>query len=156
MATAGLRTDDPRAGGTGRTGRTGRSRWSPPAVTAPLAVAGGVLAATAYLAAVNPNQAGHYPTCPFLALTGLYCPGCGTLRAVHALAHGQFSEAVSFNPLMLALLPLVVALWLAWLTRSLTGRYRWVAPAWSIWVLFSVVVGFGVLRNLPWFQVLAP
>ena len=42
---------------------------------------------------VDPNQPGHYPTDPFLAITGLYCPGCGTLRALHALARGDLLTA---------------------------------------------------------------
>ena len=36
----------------------------------------------------DPNAADSvYPGCMFNALTGLYCPGCGTTRALHALAH---------------------------------------------------------------------
>ena len=50
---------------------------------------GGVAVALATLATVDPNQPGHYPTCPFLATTGFYCPGCGALRAVHDLLHGE-------------------------------------------------------------------
>jgi hypothetical protein len=47
------------------------------ALRAPLMVAGATLAATTYVGAVDPNEGGHYPACPFLALTGLYCPACG-------------------------------------------------------------------------------
>ena len=41
---------------------------------------------------------GHYPTCPFLAITGWYCPGCGSLRAVHDLLHGDLAGAVRPQP----------------------------------------------------------
>jgi hypothetical protein len=126
------------------------------AALAPLTTAAGLLLATAYVGAVDPNQHGHYPTCPFLALTGLYCPGCGTLRAVHALAHLDLAGAASKNVLFLAMLPVLAALWLGWLRRSVTGRSRWVAPSWTIWALFTVILGFGVLRNLSGFGFLAP
>jgi hypothetical protein len=50
-------------------------------MAAPAAVAAGALAAAALVHVVDPNDSGNYPTCPFLALTGRFCPGCGSLRA---------------------------------------------------------------------------
>ncbi|PYV86056.1 MAG: hypothetical protein DMG90_22080 [Acidobacteria bacterium] len=35
----------------------------------------------------NPASSGIFPPCPFLWLTGFYCPGCGSLRALHQLLH---------------------------------------------------------------------
>lgn len=94
------------------------------------------------------------PPCFFHALTHLYCPGCGTTRAVHALLHGNPGLAVRMNPLAvvaLALLPLMV--WntmypdRAWFVRVSDAR---------IWL--PLVVAFAVFRNLPWepFVWLAP
>ncbi|MEJ2068687.1 MAG: DUF2752 domain-containing protein, partial [Deltaproteobacteria bacterium] len=40
----------------------------------------------------KPGQSPIYPPCPFHLITGLYCPGCGSLRALHALFHGRFIE----------------------------------------------------------------
>ena len=37
----------------------------------------------------DPRNPGPYPICPFFGLTGCYCPGCGTLRALHQLLHGN-------------------------------------------------------------------
>ena len=39
-------------------------------VAGPLGVAALAAAAVGVVAAVDPNEAGHYPTCPFLSLTG--------------------------------------------------------------------------------------
>ena len=39
------------------------------------------------------------PACPFHAWTGLPCPGCGTTRAVVALATGDLPAALALNPL---------------------------------------------------------
>ena len=43
--------------------------------------------------------------CPFRALTGLPCPGCGMTRAFCALGHGDLSGAFGYN----ALAPFVFA-----------------------------------------------
>lgn len=127
------------------------------ALRAPLGVAALALASVSVVALVDPNEAGHYPTCPFLALTGLYCPGCGSLRAVHALAHGDVGAAVGLNVLtVLAVLPLLVV-WVRWTRRSWNGTHRTVvAPAPLLWTLLVVVAVFAVLRNLPLGASLAP
>jgi hypothetical protein len=135
----------------------GPARGALSALAGPLGVAALAAAAVGVVAVVDPNDAGHYPTCPFLALTGQACPGCGSLRAVHALAHGDVGTALSLNLLtVLAVVPLVV-IWARWLgrTRSGTSRHT-VAPAPVLWGLLVVVVAFGVLRNLPTFGWLAP
>ena len=104
-----------------RARRGARSGWRPYA--GPLLVAGGVLAATAYVAFVDPNQPGHFPLCPFKEITGLDCPGCGGLRAVHALTHGDLGTALDQNLLVTVLvLPLAVAAWVAWVLRCRPGR----------------------------------
>ena len=53
-----------------------------------------VLAAAATLLYFIPPVAGGiYPPCFFHWLTGLYCPGCGSTRCLHALLHGNFRQA---------------------------------------------------------------
>jgi uncharacterized protein DUF2752 len=135
----------------------GPGRKVPTSLAGPLGVAALAAAAVAVVATVDPNEAGHYPTCPFLSLTGQVCPGCGSLRAVHALAHGDVGTALGLNLLtVLAVVPLVV-IWARWLVRTRTGASRsTVAPAPVLWALLVVVVAFGVLRNLPAFTWLAP
>ena len=127
----------------------------------PLLAPGGVAASVAvlfvYVGAVDPNQHGHYPTCPYLFLTGLYCPGCGTLRMIHALAHGHFGEAFGRNMLAFCMLPLLAFIWARWTMRLARGRPRTtVADPRLIYGLFGVIVVFTVLRNIPFFHVLAP
>jgi len=136
-------------------GATARSplraiRWGRSA--RPLGVLAGAVAALTYLGVVDPHAPGHYPPCPFLWLTGLYCPGCGALRALHDLAHLDVVGAWGMNPLALLALPILGFSWVAWLRRAALGRERvWVAPARVIWILFAAVVVFGVARNLPAF-----
>lgn len=51
------------------------------------------------------------PKCVFKTLTGLDCPGCGLQRALHALLHGKFSEAIRFNFFLIIAIPMI-CLWL--------------------------------------------
>ena len=129
--------------------------WSTRA--APLGVAALAAAAVTTVAVVDPNEAGHYPTCPFLAVTGEFCPGCGALRAVHALAHGDVGTALGLNVLVVAAVVPLVVTWALWVRRLWTGAPRArVAPAPVLWSLLVVVLAFGVLRNVPAFDWLAP
>jgi hypothetical protein len=129
-------------------GRTRAQRLRGPVLTA-----AGLVAAVGFIRVVDPNEPGHYPMCPTLALLGIDCPGCGGLRATHALAHGDVAMALDHNALFVVLVPLVVALWTAWTYRAWTGvrapRTAWrdtVARAGPI-VLLIVAMGFAVVRN---------
>ena len=120
---------------------------------APVATGIGVLAATAYVRAVDPNEPGHYPLCPTLALLGIDCPGCGGLRATHALAHGDVAAALDHNALLVVAAPVLIALWGVWMYRAWTGvapaltprreTFARVAPI----VVLLVVMLFAVVRN---------
>jgi hypothetical protein len=124
---------------------------------APIALGAATFAAVAYVGLVDPNQAGHYPLCPTKALTGLDCPGCGGLRAVHSLAHGDVVGALDHNAfVVLVLLPAAVALWVAWLLRTLRGTDAGGPSAVSraltrpsvVWTLIAVMAVFTVVRNI--------
>jgi hypothetical protein len=133
----------------------------PARLAAPVLVASAVGAATALLAVVDPAVPGRYPPCPWHALTGLYCPGCGGLRAVHALTRGDIALAASSNVLVVAAVPVAVLAYLWWLRRRWLGpRARGPLPVavtyWAVGVGCAVLVTFGVLRNLPGLTWLAP
>jgi hypothetical protein len=126
-----------------------------------LAAPGGVLAlaaaALAVVAVVDPNERGNYPTCPFLSLTGYQCPGCGALRTLHALAHGQVGEALALNVFVVGMLPVLAFFWVRWTVARARGRptrTRAGDPR-LIWGLFAAVMGFWLTRNLPFGAFLA-
>ena len=48
-----------------------------------------------------------FPHCPFNTITGYYCPGCGSQRAISALLHGDVMQALHFNLLLVLSLPMV-------------------------------------------------
>lgn len=132
---------------------TGPRPWVAPVASAVAAGAGCGL-----VAFVDPEQAGGYPLCPFRLLSGLWCPVCGSTRAVHALLHADLAAAASFNVLLLLAIPAMGYAWLAWASPRLGGPRLprpGVAPGvW--WGLLAVGLAYGILRNLPAFSVLAP
>ena len=126
---------------------SGSGRWR--RLRPPLITGGAVVAATTLLATVSPHTPGQYGTCPSLWLLGIYCPGCGALRATYDLAHLDLVGAWSMNPLWVVLVPVVVLAWVAWLRRAWHGRRLGVLRAWMWIVPLAVVLGYAVLRNLP-------
>jgi hypothetical protein len=121
-----------------------RRLWIPAAA---LAAVGG---AFAYVAAVDPNEPGHYPVCPLWRFTGLYCPGCGGLRSAHAFAHGDLATAAQDNALAVAAFLALAALWTVWVVRAARGRpMRLELKPAALWALGASVLAFTVVRNLP-------
>lgn len=108
----------------------------------------------------DPATSGVFPPCPVRYLTGFYCPGCGSLRAMHALLHGDLLTALAMNPLMMITLPVVSYGLLSAGLRELRGKGlpQVMLPAWWIRALCVLFVLYGVARNLPFhpFNLLAP
>ena len=100
---------------------------------------------------VGDPAANSAPVCPFYAMTGLYCPGCGTLRCLHALVHADLPSAVGYNLVTVFLAPILLASWLAVGLAAVTGRpsHLWVPPRWLGLALAGTLVVFWILRNLP-------
>ncbi len=136
--------------------RRGTDRFR--SMLAPLGVAAAAGAVFAVVGAIDPNQPGNYPTCPFLWATGLFCPGCGTLRTIHALAHLDPVAAIGLNPLALAMVPFLLFWWGRWLIRAWQGRPRRTTlahPAY-LWAFLALVIVYWVVRNTPFGAFLAP
>ena len=97
-----------------------------------------------------PDRYGFYPVCPFHALTGMSCPGCGGTRAIAALLHGRPAAAWRLNSLVVAVLPMAlsyagIVASRAW--RGLAGLWPEV-PIALWWLLGAATIVFGVVRNL--------
>ncbi|MGW5126395.1 DUF2752 domain-containing protein [Streptomyces sp. NPDC004069] len=126
-----------------------------------LAVPAGVLAAVAgafaYVGAVDPNEPGHYPVCPLLRYTGVYCPGCGGLRSAHAFVHGDLATALHDNALAVVGYLVFAVGWTLWAVRAARGRpMRLVLGPAHLWSLGALLLGFTVVRNLPFGGLLHP
>ena len=109
-----------------------------------------LIAGAAVLYFFNPAQVNFYPVCFFYKTTGLLCPGCGTLRAMHQLLHGHLREALRFNPLIVSLLPVVAwgCLLAARESKANKPALAWIRPSW-LWIGLAVLLVFTILRNLP-------
>ncbi len=71
-----------------------------------------MLLAVPVLWAVDPVESawsGWLPKCMIKQLTGLQCPGCGITRAAHAVLHGHFAEALSYNLFFIVSIPYLIA-----------------------------------------------
>ncbi len=107
------------------------------AIAALIAVA--IAASLVFLYLYNPQDISFFPRCPFYALTGYKCPGCGTLRAIHAMLHFRFGDALRLNPLLFAAIPVVVGLLVSrrFATNVVVSR-----------VIFAVVIIYWIVRNI--------
>ena len=108
------------------------------------------LAGAALLYRFSPQEYAFYPRCPFYALTGHLCPGCGATRAIAELLHGHVAAAMHFNAAVTLLLP--VLLWyfarMYW-TAVREDRNEWPqVPAWSWPAALAFVLFFAVLREI--------
>ena len=112
-----------------------------------------VLAAGAVLAVIFVRRPvpGAYPVCIFHSLTGLYCPGCGSLRATYQLLHGHLRAAFDLNPLFVVMLPVLAYAPASWLRLLLTGKSlpEFSPPARATWSILFVIAAFWIARNVP-------
>jgi len=125
---------------------------------APAAVGGAVLAGVGVLSVLDVSQASILPPCPFLAVTGLWCPFCGGTRATEALVAGDVTAALGLNLLVVVMVPLVVAEWLRWTAGRARGRQTSFMNVSTrvLAVATTIAVVYAVLRNLPGLEMLAP
>lgn len=126
------------------------SRLVPPLSTAALAVAGVVA-----LHVRDPHEHGSWGLCPFKALTGWNCPGCGGLRAVNDLTRGDLGAAAHSNLLLVLLVPVAVLAWSVWVRKAWVddlGAPRSRRVQLLGYALIASGLLFAVVRNTPWGQ----
>lgn len=123
-----------------QTARSRGGRW-------PWISAGAVLAGCAAVGLGGPSG-GLLPPCPFRAITGLDCPGCGLTRGVRELVRLHPGAALDHNALLVVIVPLALWAWLGWAGLVQRGPAR-VLPGWVMPGLVALAFAFAVARNLP-------
>ncbi|KAA1251189.1 DUF2752 domain-containing protein [Mycobacterium simiae] len=129
--------------------RAGSARLS---LGAPLLVAASATLACAAIWVGDPTTpGGPLPVCPTKALLGIDCPGCGSLRMLYSLMHGNVLAAARFNALGLVAVVLLVWAYAVWTYGRLVGRRTrgWQRNRWAAAVTLSLVLVWFVVRNLP-------
>jgi hypothetical protein len=106
-----------------------------------------LVGALTYIGIGDPHRSDFgFPICPFHAMTGLYCPGCGGLRMTHDVLHGDFAAAFVDNAFALIGLPML----LAWVLIRWRSGKPWLTPP-ALTVFVVAIITWTVVRNLPGF-----
>jgi len=112
-----------------------------------------MLAAALSLALRNPVDVLGSGGCPTRRYAGLYCPGCGSLRATHHTLNGRFALAWRHNPALIAVgLPAAACLAAVAAATLVTGRsprppFR--LRAGHLWAAAALLTAWGAVRNIP-------
>jgi hypothetical protein len=98
----------------------------------------------------DPARHAIYPVCLFKKMTGYDCPGCGGLRALHQLLRGEVWQAFQLNALAVVALPLLIA-WAirSWIRSPREAQGGYASMRWLAWLFLAALVGFAIVRNLP-------
>lgn len=96
--------------------------------------------------------------CPIRAITGKYCPGCGVTRMCVSLLEGDFKAAVSYNLLLMSLIPVgaVFGTRRAYIYVKTGASEPDRLEAVVICIVFVITVAFWIMRNTEAFAFLAP
>lgn len=115
-------------------------------------------AALLYLYFTGEGEGAGIP-CMFHQLTGLYCSGCGSSRALRSVLHLDFYQAFRYNALFTVGLPFMgvyfgglAISYIRFGKDEISGKISMV----PVWIFIAAAVIYGILRNIPAFSFLAP
>lgn len=122
-------------------------------LAAPAGVAGLAASGCALIWFADPTTPGGVlPVCPLKAMTGLNCPGCGGLRMVYSLLHGDVPAALHYNAVAMVAVGFLAFWFVVWVRNRLRGNMNWNPPWLRGWVgttIIAVFVVWTVVRNIP-------
>lgn len=100
---------------------------------------------------IDPVSSEWFPKCPFLMLTGLECPGCGSQRAIHQLLNGNLNAAFTYNPFAIIALPYML-LGVLFEIKSINNRFpkieRLLFGYKTIYIILAAIILFWIFRNI--------
>ena len=101
------------------------------------------------------NKLNVYINCPIKEITGLYCPGCGITRMLQAILQLNFYQAFRYNPLLFISLPYFIFFTIEGIITKKDPLYNKIPNKILITIIIIFII-YGILRNLPLFDFLAP
>lgn len=97
--------------------------------------------------------------CMFHKITGLYCSGCGMGRCIQSILEGKWAQAFRYNIFGFLLLPFILICLeekcICWGIERKSDMIEHI-PKNGIKVILGLFVLYGVLRNFPLCDWLAP
>jgi hypothetical protein len=110
-----------------------------------------LLAAALLYYSLDPAQYSFFPKCPFYALTGYKCPGCGSQRAVHHLLNFDFRGAFNANPLLVISIPYIIGGFVfdyTNLSKYIPGVRKTLYGTHAIIIVTIIVLIYWFVRNI--------
>lgn len=108
----------------------------------------------------NPSESNIFPKCPFYSFTGLYCPGCGSQRAIHEFLHGNIFEGLKHNFLIMLLPTVLIYDWTVIVINKYSEKpiKNILHSSKTTYIILILVMSFWMLRNINLypFTVIAP
>lgn len=106
---------------------------------------------TAVYFVYDPSSPGpvRFPRCPFLVLTGLKCPGCGSQRALHALLSFNWSDVVKYNAMFVLVIPYLILFGIGlWKKDEYPEFHNILNSYFSCILIGMIIIGWWILRNV--------
>ena len=100
---------------------------------------------------IDPNIYPFFPKCPFLTITGLECPGCGSQRSFHQLLHLNIGAAFKQNPLVVIFGPyILLGLYIEYIADK--NKFKKVKSVlfgnYAAITILVVIMGYWIGRNI--------
>ena len=110
-----------------------------------------VLGAFLIYTLIDPIALGLGIPCPFHAVTGLHCPGCGSQRAIHCAVRGDLSGVSANNVLLWPAVAIVIYHNGVQLynRNASTPITNYLYKKRTAIIIVTIVILFWILRNIP-------
>lgn len=109
---------------------------------------------------INPTEVDFLLKCPLYKTTGVYCPGCGSQRALHHLLHFNFLKAAHNNIiLIIGLIAIIYHYGIKLINYYFTKNIKSIFNTnKTLLIVLLLIILFWILRNVPYypFTLLAP
>lgn len=98
----------------------------------------------------HPGDYRFIPSCPMKTVSGILCPGCGSVRALHFLLRGEVMMSLRCNVLMIPMSIWISVLLMKWYRESFLKQTVNIPYETKInYTFVAVFLAFFLLRNIP-------